>query len=124
MVTIFTKIFPILLHTFRNWQEKYMLWYVNEEILLYSFHCHLLIPVWVPLQQCLGLQLDGEMYSEHFIKNEMTFEKQFQQVSPHPVACSRYFDHKRQQFYKYIIMGLHSPFGNVVDFGYRTEFQK
>ena len=24
---------------------------------------------WVPLQQCLGLQLDGEMYSEHFIKN-------------------------------------------------------
>ena len=30
---------------------------------------------WVPLQQCLGLQLDGEMYSEHFIKNEMTFEK-------------------------------------------------
>ena len=79
---------------------------------------------WVPLQQCLGLQLDGEMYSEHFIKNEMTFEKKCQQVASHPVACSRYFDHKRQQFYKYIIMGPHSPFGNVVDFVYRTEFQK
>ena len=24
---------------------------------------------WVPLQQCLGLLLDGEMYSENFIKN-------------------------------------------------------
>ena len=63
--------------------------------------------IWVPLQQCLGLQLDGEMYSEDFIKNEMTFEKKCQQVSSHPVASSRYFDHRIQQFFKYIIMGPH-----------------
>ena len=54
----------------------------------------------------------------------MTFEKKCQQVSSHPVASSRYFDHRIQQFFKYIIMGPHSPFGNVEDFVYRTEFQK
>ena len=79
---------------------------------------------WVPLQQCLGLQLDGEMYSEDFIKNEMTFEKKCKQVSSHPVASSRYFNHRVQKMLKYIIMGPHSPFGNVQDFVYRTEFQK
>ena len=30
---------------------------------------------WVPLQQALGLLLDEVMYSDNFIKEEMTFEQ-------------------------------------------------
>ena len=79
---------------------------------------------WVPLQQALGLLLDEAVYSENFIKEEMTFEQKCQQVSSHPAACSRYFHHRVQKFFKYIIMGPHSPFGNVIDYAHRTEFQK
>ena len=79
---------------------------------------------WVPLQQALGLLLDEVMYSDNFIKEEMTFEQKCQQVSSHPAACSRYFHHRVQKFFKYIIMGPHSPFGNVTDYAHRTEFQK
>ena len=79
---------------------------------------------WVPLQQALGHLLDEAIYSEDFIKEEMSFEKKCQQVSSHPAACSRYFHHRIQKFYKFIIMGPHSPFGNVLDYAYRTEFQK
>ena len=79
---------------------------------------------WVPLQQALGHLLDEATYSEHFIKEEMSFEKKCQQVSSHPAACSRYFHHRIQKFYKFIIMGPYSPFGNVLDYAYRTEFQK
>ena len=79
---------------------------------------------WVPLQQALGLLLDEVMYSEYFIKEEMGFEKKCQQVSSHPAACSRYFHHRIQKFFKYIIMGPHSPFGKVIDYAHRTEFQK
>ena len=79
---------------------------------------------WVPLQQALGLLLDEVIYSEDFIKEEMSFEKNCQQVSSHPAACSRYFHHRIQKFFKYIIMGPHSPFGRVMDYAHRTEFQK
>ena len=79
---------------------------------------------WVPLQQALGLLLDEAIYSEYFIKEEMGFEKKCQQVSLHPAACSRYFYHRIQKFFKYIIMGTHSPFGRVIDYAHRTEFQK
>ena len=78
----------------------------------------------VPLQQALGLLLDEVIYSEYFIKEEMGFEKKCQQVSSHPAACSRYFHHRIQKFFKYIIMGPHSPFGKVVDYAHRTEFEK
>ena len=54
----------------------------------------------------------------------MGFEKKCQEVSSHPAACSRYFHHRIQKFFKYIIMGPHSPFGKVIDYAHRTEFQK
>ena len=79
---------------------------------------------WVPLQQAVGLLLDEVIYRENFIKEEMSFEKKCQQVSSHPAACSRYFHHRIQKFFKYIIMGPHSPFGKVIDYANRTEFQK
>ena len=84
----------------------------------------------VLLQQSFGLLLDDKMYSDDFIRNEMTFEKKCQQVCTHPVACSRYIHHRIQKFFKHFIMGphspfgTHSPFGNVEDFVYRTKFQK
>ena len=59
---------------------------------------------WVPLQQALGLLLDEVMYSDNFIKEEMAFEQKCQQVSSHPAACSRYFHHRVQKFFKYIIV--------------------
>ena len=60
---------------------------------------------WVPLQQALGLLLDEVIYSEDFIKEEMSFEKKCQQVSSNPAACSRYFHHRIQKFFKYINYG-------------------
>ena len=74
--------------------------------------------------QCIGKVVDNVTYTDDFIKNEMTFEKKCQLVSSHPAACSRYFRHRVQQFIKFVIMGKYSPFGQVLDFVHRVEFQK
>ena len=79
---------------------------------------------WISLLQCIGKVVDKVTYSDDFIKNEMSFEKKCQLVSSHPAACSRYFQHRVQQFIKFIIKGPYSPFGQVLDFVHRVEFQK
>ena len=56
---------------------------------------------WIPLLRCIGKVVDNVTYTDDFIKNEMTFEKNCQLVSSHPAACSRYFRHRVQQFIMY-----------------------
>ena len=79
---------------------------------------------WEQLLQCLGKLVDNKTYSFEYIKTEMTIAKKCQLISAHPAACSRYFHHRVEKYIKMILMGPHSPFGEVVDFFYRVEFQK
>ena len=124
MVTIFTKIFQILSPYFEKLgrELRAMVHQLGNPTIFISLSSA--DTSWVPLRQALGLLLDEVLYSEDFIKEEMSFEKKCQQVSSHPAACSRYFHHRIQKFFKYIIMGPHSPFGRVMDYAHRTEFQK
>ena len=79
---------------------------------------------WLPLLGCLGLLVDKEVYSDEYITNEMSFDKKCQLVTAHPAVCSRYFNNCVEKYIKLILMSPHSPFGQLVDYVYRFEFQK
>ena len=79
---------------------------------------------WDPLIHTLGLLVDKQDYSDHYIKAEMSFQDKARLVASHPAVCSRYFHQRVKHFMKIIVQGPHSPFGKVKDFFYRVEFQK
>ncbi len=79
---------------------------------------------WEQLIQCLGQLVNHKTYSTEYINTEMTIAKKCQLIAAHPAACSQYFHHHVDKFIKMILMGPHSPFGEVVDFFYCVEFQK
>ena len=80
MVTIFIKIFQILLPTLRKLGRELpvMVRQLGNPTIFISLSSA--DTSWVPLQQALGLLLDEVIYSENFIKEEMSFEKKCQQV--------------------------------------------
>ena len=78
---------------------------------------------WTPLLRTLGWLVDGKVYSDDYIANEMTFDHKNQLVRAHPTACSRYFNERVQVFLKTILLTDHSPFHCATDYMYRVEFQ-
>ena len=79
---------------------------------------------WVPLLKCIGLLVDKEVYSDECITNEMSFDNKCQLVAAYPAVCSTYFNNHVARYIKLILMSPHSPFGQLVDYVYRAEFQK
>ena len=79
---------------------------------------------WVDLIRCLGKLVNQEDMSDDYISNEMTFADKCRLVAAHPAACVRYFHHRVQKFMQLIVLGPHSPFGEITDFFFRVEFQK
>lgn len=79
---------------------------------------------WIDLIRCLGKLVNQEDMSDDYINNEMTFADKCRLVAAHPSACVRYFHHRVQKFMQLIVLGPHSPFGEITDFFYRVEFQK
>jgi hypothetical protein len=45
-------------------------------------------------------------------------------VQKDPVTCSRFFDHRVQQFIKIVLKSEFHPIGKVNDYFYRVEFQQ
>ena len=79
---------------------------------------------WLPLLKCLGLLVDKVVYSDEYITDEMSFDKKCQPVAAHPAVCSRYFNNCIGKYIKLILTTPHLPFGQLVDYIYRVEFQK
>ena len=45
-------------------------------------------------------------------------------VASHPAVCCRYFNYRVQKFFTCIMLKENSPFGVMVDYFYRVEFQQ
>ena len=54
----------------------------------------------------------------------LTWQEQTRLVQKDPVTCSRYFDHRVQEFLNTVLKNAFEPIGKVLDFFYRVEFQQ
>jgi len=45
-------------------------------------------------------------------------------IQKDPVTCSRYFDHRVQEFINIVLKSEHKPLGKLTDYFYRVEFQQ
>ncbi|XP_033764354.1 uncharacterized protein LOC117345389 [Pecten maximus] len=77
---------------------------------------------WHDLLRILGELNDKISYSKQQISN-MTWIKKTQLVQKDPVTCTRYFDHRVQQFINTVLKSDHAPLGILKDYFYRVEFQ-
>ena len=82
-------------------------------------------PLQIPsgLLRILGKLNDGKDYSDDDIE-AMDWQKKTSLVQKDPVTCSRFFDHRVQQFIKIVLKSDHHPIGKVTDYFYRVEFQQ
>ena len=54
----------------------------------------------------------------------LTWQEKTILVQKDPVTCSRYFDHRVQEFLNTVLKNEIEPIGKVLDFFYRVEFQQ
>ena len=66
---------------------------------------------------------DGIEYSEEEL-DAMTWQEKTKLVPKDPVTCSRYFEHRVQDFLNTILKSACEPIGKVNDYFYRDEFQQ
>ena len=78
---------------------------------------------WTDLLRMLAKLNDGIDYSEKEI-DEMTWQEKTKLVQKDPVTCSRYFDHRVQEFLNTILKSNCEPIGKVKYYFYRVEFQQ
>ena len=55
---------------------------------------------------------------------DLTWEQKIKLIQSDPVTCSRYFDHRVQEFINTVLKSEHQPLGKVSDYFYRVEFQQ
>ena len=65
---------------------------------------------------------NGISYTDKDIE-ELTWQEKTKLVQKDPVTCSRYFDHRVQEFLNIILKSNCEPIGKLRDFFYRVEFQ-
>ena len=78
---------------------------------------------WTDLLRMLAKLNDGIEYSEKEIE-KLTWQEKTKLVQKDPVTCSRYFDHRVQEFLGTILKSSCQPIGKVCDYFYRVEFQQ
>ena len=66
---------------------------------------------------------NGVSYTDKDIE-ELTWQEKTKLVQKDPVTCSRYFDHRVQEFLNIILKSNCEPIGKLRDFFYRVEFQQ
>ena len=66
---------------------------------------------------------DGNEYSEKELK-DLTWQEKTKLFQKDPVTCSRYFDHRVQEFINTVLQSSCQPIGKVLDYFYRLEFQQ
>ena len=64
---------------------------------------------------------NGVDYSDKDIEG-LTWQEKTRLVQKDPVTCSRYFDHRVQEFLNTILKSDCKPIGKLRDFFYRVEF--
>ena len=78
---------------------------------------------WTDLLKMLAKLNDGTEYSETELE-KLTWQEKTKLVQKDPVTCSRYFDHRVQEFLNTILKSSSEPVGKVLDYFYRVEFQQ
>ena len=78
---------------------------------------------WTDLLKMLAKLNDGIEYSEKEIET-LTWQEKTKPVQKDPVTCSRYFDHRVQEFLNIVLKSNCQPIGKVQDYFYRVEFQQ
>ena len=78
---------------------------------------------WTDLLRMLAKLNDGIEYSEKEL-DAMTWQEKTKLVQKDPVTCSRYFEHRVQEFLNTILKSDCDPIGKVKDYFYRVEFQQ
>ena len=78
---------------------------------------------WTDLLRMLAKLNDGIEYSEKEL-DAMTWQEKTKLVQKDPVTCSRYFEHRVQEFLNTVRKSDCEPIGKVKDYFYRVEFQQ
>ena len=78
---------------------------------------------WTDLLKMLAKLNDGIEYSEKELEH-LTWQEKTRLVQKDPVTCSRYFDHRVQEFLNTVLKSSCEPIGKLRDFFYRVEFQQ
>ena len=78
---------------------------------------------WTDLLKMLAKLNNGISYTDKDIE-ELTWQEKTKLVQKDPVTCSRYFDHRVQEFLNIILKSNCEPIGKLRDFFYRVEFQQ
>ncbi|MCG8076810.1 MAG: AAA family ATPase [Candidatus Thiodiazotropha taylori] len=78
---------------------------------------------WSDLLKMLAKLNDAVDYSDEDIE-ALTWQERTKLVQKDPVTCSRYFDHRVQEFLNTVLKSDYQPVGKITDFFYRVEFQQ
>ncbi|MCG8077008.1 MAG: AAA family ATPase, partial [Candidatus Thiodiazotropha taylori] len=78
---------------------------------------------WIDLLKMLAKLNDGIELTDKDIES-LTWQEKTRLVQKDPVTCSRYFDHRVQEFLNIILKSTSEPIGKLKDFFYRVEFQQ
>ena len=78
---------------------------------------------WTDMLKMLAKLNDGIEYSEKELEH-LTWQEKTKLVQKDPVTCSRYFDHRVQEFLNTVLKSSCEPIGKLLDFFYRVEFQQ
>ena len=78
---------------------------------------------WNDLLKMLAKLNDAVEYSDKEVE-ALTWQERTRLVQKDPVTCSRYFDHRIQEFLNTVLKSEIEPIGKVADFFYRVEFQQ
>ena len=78
---------------------------------------------WTDLLRMLAKLNDGIECSQKEV-DVMTWQEKTKLVQKDPVTCSRYFEHRVQEFLNRILKSDCEPIGKVKDYFYRAEFQQ
>ena len=78
---------------------------------------------WTDLLKMLAKLNDGIYYSGKELEN-LSWQEKTKLVQKDPVTCSRYFDHRVQEFLNTVLKSSCEPIGKLLDYFYRVEFQQ
>ena len=78
---------------------------------------------WTDLLKMLAKLNNGVSYTDKDIEG-LTWQEKTKLVQKDPVTCSRYFDHRVQEFLNTILKSKCEPIEKLRDFFYRVEFQQ
>ena len=78
---------------------------------------------WTDLLRMLAKLNDGIDYSDKELEN-LSWQEKTKLVQKDPVTCSRYFDHRVQEFLNTVLKSSCEPIGKLLDYFYRVEFQQ